>query len=209
MMRKASVAFAVSILIVGFVAADCDDDPANVLAGINCAFDLGITGWTQLDGQLYYEPTKGFPTPGSARAYATAMPEWFAMVNDTCFPVAASVAFWFGAWIKREPFGDPTSRCMVRFQVYDNSACSGSTISMPSTSWVYSETTRWTRVDGDFFSDLVPRWANLYALCWADNSDFAMLIDDFFLVPDPRIFEDGFESGDCFDWSVCPMSGPV
>jgi len=53
-MSKVLGAFAVSVLIVGSLAADCDDDPGNLLAGINCAFDLGITGWTGLDGQLDY-----------------------------------------------------------------------------------------------------------------------------------------------------------
>lgn len=208
-MERAFVAFVVSFLVVGSIAADCDDDPENALAGINCAFDLGITNWTQLDGLLFYEPSKGYPTPGSARAYADAPTEWFAMVNDTCFQVAASVDYWFGAWIKREPFSDPSSRCEVRFQVYDNSGCSGSPTGMPSTAWVYPNTTSWTRVDGDFFSGLVPRWAKVYALCLSDSSEFAVLIDDFFLVPERRVFADGFESGSCFEWSVCPMGGPV
>jgi len=64
-------------------------------------------------------------------------------------------------------------------------------------------------IDGEFTSDLVPRWAQLYALCMADTNPFAVLIDDFFLMEDPRVFIDDFEDGDCFNWSVCPMGGPL
>ena len=47
------------------------------------------------------------------------------------------------------------------------------------------------------------------AICMADANPFAVLIDDFFLMEDPRIFIDDFEDGNCFNWSVCPMGGPL
>jgi hypothetical protein len=208
-MSKVLAAFAVSVLIVGPLAADCDDDPENLLAGINCAFDLGITGWTALDGQLYHDSGDGHPSAGSAYAYADAPTEWFAMLNDACILIPPSESYWFGAWATLEPTSDASTRCEVRFQVYDNDGCTGSTLSIPSTSWVGTQTGYWVLIDGDFTAGLLPQWAQLYALCMADSSPFAVLIDDFFLKEDPRIFTDGFEDGDCFNWSVCPMGGPV
>ncbi len=208
-MSKVFGIFAVIVLVVGSLAADCDDDPGNLLAGINCAFDLGITGWTRLDGQLDYDTGDGYPSAGSARAYANGGSEWFAMQTDACFEIPPSESYWFGAWARLEPTSDLSTRCEVRFQVYDNSGCTGTTLSMPTTSWVDTPTTGWVLIDGEFTSELVPRWAQLYALCMADASPFAVLIDDFFLMEDPRIFNDDFEDGNCFNWSVCPMGGPV
>ncbi len=208
-MSKVFGAFAVSILLVGLLAADCDDDPENLLAGINCAFDLGIAGWTALNGQLYHDSGDGHPSAGSAYAYADAPSDWFAMLNDACILIPPSEKYWFGAWATLEPTSDDSTRCEVRFQVYDNSGCTGSTVSMPSTSWVDTRTTSWVLIDGEFTAGLLPQWAQLYALCMADASPFAVLIDSFFLMEDPRLFIDGFESGNCFNWSFCPMGGPV
>jgi len=135
-MSKVFGIFAVIVLVVGSLAADCDDDPGNLLAGINCAFDLGITGWTRLDGQLDYDTGDGYPSAGSARAYANGGSEWFAMQTDACFEIPPSESYWFGAWARLEPTSDLSTRCEVRFQVYDNSGCTGTTLSMPTTSWV-------------------------------------------------------------------------
>ena len=207
-MSKVLGAFALSVLIVGSLAADCDDDPGNLLAGINCAFDLDLTGWTNLDGQLNYDTGDGYPSAGSARAYANGGGEIFAMVTDTCFEIPPSENYWFGAWARLEPTSDLTTECKVRFQVYDNSGCTG-TPSMPTSPWVDTPTTGWVLIEGEFTTGLLPQWAQLYALCWSDTSPFVVLLDDFFLMEDPRIFIDGFEDGNCFNWSVCPMGGPL
>ena len=207
-MSKVLGAFALSVLIVGSLAADCDDDPGNLLAGINCAFDLDLTGWTNLDGQLNYDTGDGYPSAGSARAYANGGGEIFAMVTDTCFEIPPSENYWFGAWARLEPTSDLTTECKVRFQVYDNSGCTG-TPSMPTSPWVGTPTTGWVLIEGEFTTGLLPQWAQLYALCMADTSPFVVLLDDFFLMEDPRIFIDGFEDGNCFNWSVCPMGGPL
>jgi len=200
MKMRVACLFAVVLGVAFQTFGACGDNPINLLRLSNCGFDVDISGWTLVRGDLFvHHPIEGYSDPGAGYIeptyYAILQRAEFEL-DSPCVQVANFTEYYFGAYVKAA-VGAVT--CGVFLFEYSDTTC-GNWLSgiggSPTTS--YGD---WVRMESQLTTSPITQSARIRFWC-QDVSVFQALIDDAFIQNIPLdIFADGFESGDTTAWS--------
>lgn len=171
--------------LAGSAAADCGDDPSNLLQGANCDFDTDIAGWGS-NGITSHDASRSTPDdgadPGTGSLQLTAG-ELFTVVGtpSSCFEAGgmAGQMLNFGGWFFLQS-GSEFSCSLTLSDYGTNSSCEGpiaSTVSLVATPVLET----WTLSPGSHSVSTDPAFLRLSFSC--DGSLMEFNADNFFISP--------------------------
>jgi hypothetical protein len=174
-------------------------DPAN--RTLNCDFATDISGWVpEIWSNLSHSP-EGNVGPGSIEVQsAPNAPDELAKINQCVGGLAGLSSVDVGAWF-RIAVGTPYG-CGVEATKYSDDNCT----TYMGLSGYYNavSASSWSRIGGTLDLDPTIRGIRISPICYSSTGVFSVRIDDIYLGEGVGaiIFNDGFESGDPFIWSV-------